>query len=57
MKRIIQFLKDEDGISAVEYGLLAALIAIAIVGVLGDIGGALNSKFGEVLTELTKSNN
>lgn len=45
MKR---FAKDESGATAIEYGLIAALIAVAIIGVLGLIGTNLNTKFGAV---------
>jgi pilus assembly protein Flp/PilA len=49
MKAIIQrFFRDEDGASAVEYGLLVALIAAVIVGVLTTLGTGLNAKFGVV---------
>lgn len=45
MKR---FAKDESGATAIEYGLIAALIAVAIIAVLGTIGTNLNTKFTEV---------
>ncbi|SDJ10828.1 pilus assembly protein Flp/PilA [Paraburkholderia steynii] len=46
MKNAIQqFLREEDGVSAIEYGLLAGLIAVAIIGTVGLIGGKLNDVF------------
>ena len=45
MEKIRNFFKDESGASAVEYGLLVALIAVAIVGAVQGLGGALNNTF------------
>jgi pilus assembly protein Flp/PilA len=44
---------DEEGVTAVEYGLIAALIAVAIVTAVGGIGTALNTQFGSVATHIT----
>ena len=44
--------KREKGATAVEYGLMVALIAAVIVGVVGLIGTQLDVKFGEVLTAI-----
>ncbi len=43
-----RFTKDESGATAIEYGLIVALIAVVIVGVVGTIGGKLNTSFGKV---------
>ena len=43
---------DERGASAVEYGLLVALIAAVIVGAVMALGGTLNGIFGDVNTEI-----
>ncbi|MGB3070737.1 MAG: Flp family type IVb pilin [Ottowia sp.] len=49
MSNIIkQFLKDEEGATAIEYGLIAGLIAVAILVVVGDIGTELNRLFGQI---------
>lgn len=40
-----RFVKDESGATAIEYGLIAALIAVAIMTGAGALGNALNSKF------------
>ena len=45
MERIREFLKDEAGASAVEYGLLVALIAAVIVGAVTLLGGNLKATF------------
>ena len=45
MEKIRNFFKDESGASAVEYGLLVALIACAIVVAVQGLGGALNTTF------------
>ncbi|MGE8590023.1 MAG: Flp family type IVb pilin [Alcaligenes sp.] len=40
-----QFWNDEDGATAIEYGLIAGLIAVAIIGVLGTLSGKLEAMF------------
>lgn len=47
-----RFLKNKSGATAIEYGLIAALIAVAIIPAATLIGGDLDSKFGEVSTAL-----
>lgn len=49
MKR---FAKDESGATAIEYGLIAALIAVFIIGALQLVGTGLTGKFGEVSAAL-----
>ena len=44
-KFVSRFLKDESGATAIEYGLIAALIAAVIVTAVSAIGGKLNSTF------------
>jgi Flp pilus assembly protein, pilin Flp len=48
MKQIIKFLKEEDGATAIEYGLIAGLIAVAIVGALYTLGDDLKTMFGKI---------
>ena len=43
-----RFVKDESGATAIEYGLIAALIAVVIITVLGTIGTNLNTKLQAV---------
>jgi pilus assembly protein Flp/PilA len=53
MKNLVsRFVRDESGATAIEYGLIAALISVVIIGVLTTIGGNLNTKFGSVATAL-----
>lgn len=52
MKKLLRFLKEEEGVTAIEYGLIAALIAIAIVTVLGTVGDKLISTFTSVSEKL-----
>jgi pilus assembly protein Flp/PilA len=51
-KFVTRFLKDESGATAIEYGLIAALIAVAIVTAVTAIGTNLNTVFGKVQTAL-----
>ena len=52
MKRIIALLKDESGATAIEYGLIAALLSIAIIAGLQGTADELNQTFDKVSTEL-----
>ena len=47
-----KFLANESGATAIEYGLIAALISVVIIGVLTTVGSNLNTKFGSVATSL-----
>lgn len=47
-----RFLKNEDGATAIEYGLIAALIGVAIIVAVGGVGDSLNATFDGVATEL-----
>ena len=44
-KLVAHFVKDESGATAIEYGLIAALIAVAIIAGAGALGTAINDKF------------
>ena len=50
--KLIAFLKDESGATAIEYGLIAAGIALAIIGVVNTLGSKLNTIFTSVSTQL-----
>jgi pilus assembly protein Flp/PilA len=50
---IMKFLRDEEGASAVEYGLIIGLIAVALVIVLGLLGGGLETLFQAASDEVT----
>jgi pilus assembly protein Flp/PilA len=47
-----RFVRDESGATAIEYGLIAALIAVVIIGTLTAIGTNLSTKFNSVATSL-----
>ncbi|MGZ3278083.1 MAG: Flp family type IVb pilin [Caulobacteraceae bacterium] len=48
MTFIKRFLKNESGATAVEYGLIAALIGVVIIAGAGALGSALNTKFTNI---------
>jgi pilus assembly protein Flp/PilA len=52
MRNILQFLADEQGATAIEYGLIAAGISVAIIVVVASLGSALNTTFTSVSTAL-----
>lgn len=60
MTKLINFrkrlLQDESGATAIEYGLLAALIAVVIIGAVATLGRTLDSTFESVNTEITAEN-
>ncbi|MBI1273614.1 MAG: Flp family type IVb pilin [Alphaproteobacteria bacterium] len=49
---LIRFVKEESGATAIEYGLIAALISVAIVVALGEVGTELNNTFTTVKGKL-----
>ena len=52
MSTIKRFFRDENGATAIEYGLIAAGISVAIITVVGSLGTSLNTTFGSVNTAL-----
>jgi pilus assembly protein Flp/PilA len=52
MNVIRNFLRDQSGATAIEYGLIAAGIAVAIIAAVQAVGTALNTKLGSVATGL-----
>jgi pilus assembly protein Flp/PilA len=53
MKKILRdFIADESGATAIEYGLIAAGIAVVIITVVNGIGTRLSTKFGTISTAL-----
>jgi pilus assembly protein Flp/PilA len=53
MKNLIaRFAKDESGATAIEYGLIAAGISLAIIAVVNGLGTKLNGTFGSISTSL-----
>ena len=49
-KFVTRFLKDESGATAIEYGLIAALIAVVLVGALTAVGDSLKGSFDKIST-------
>ncbi|MEW6440383.1 MAG: Flp family type IVb pilin [bacterium] len=52
MEKLVKFLKDEEGVTAIEYGLIAVLIALAIIAGVTLVGTNLNATFNRVATHL-----
>jgi pilus assembly protein Flp/PilA len=53
MKTLVTcFVKDESGATAIEYGLIAAGISVAIIAVVNGLGTKLNTTFGSISTQL-----
>ncbi len=51
-KRFVKLMNDSKGATAIEYGLIAALIAVAAIGAMQGIGTKLNTTFGNVSNAL-----
>jgi pilus assembly protein Flp/PilA len=49
---LIKLFRSEEGATAIEYGLIAALIAVAAVTVMGTVGSNLSSTFNNIATQL-----
>ena len=49
---LVRFLNDESGATAIEYGLIAAGISIAIIAAVNGLGTNLNAKFTSITTSL-----
>ena len=52
MSKIVAFIKNESGATAIEYGLIAAGISVAIIAVVNTLGSTLNAKFDSISTQL-----
>ena len=52
MKTLVKFAKDESGATAIEYGLIAAGISVAIIAVVQGLGSKLNTTFTSVQNAL-----
>ena len=53
MKMIKKLFKNEEGATAIEYGLIAALIAVAAIAAMSSLGDNLSNTFNDVNTSLT----
>jgi pilus assembly protein Flp/PilA len=52
MRTVSRFLRDDSGATAIEYGLIAAGISIAIIAAVNSLGTALSGKFQTITTAL-----
>ncbi len=50
---IVQFLKDDEGATALEYGLLAALIAAVIIGAVTTLGQVVSNTFNNISSSMS----
>jgi pilus assembly protein Flp/PilA len=53
MKFVRNFLREEDGVTAIEYGLIAALIAVVIIAAVTTVGSNLKTTFERIGSALT----
>ena len=52
MSKVVAFLKNESGATAIEYGLIAAGISVVIIATVNTIGTTLNGSFTSISTQL-----
>jgi len=57
MTMLKKLFKDESGATAIEYGLIAALLSVAIIAALSAVGDSLETTYTAVSTELDTANN
>lgn len=55
MSKFLQLIRDQKGATAIEYGLIAALIAVAAIAAMQGLGTSLNSTFTNVSTAMSGS--
>ena len=53
MNKLFAFLRDESGATAIEYGLIAGLIAVVIIGALTRLGTHIKTKFNAIADNLS----
>ena len=56
MSKFLKLIKNEEGATAIEYGLIAALIAVAAITALTTVGDQLETTFSKVGSSLTSAN-
>ena len=54
---ILAFFQDEGGATAIEYGLIAALISVVIIGAITAVGTQLSTTFNAISTAISGANN
>lgn len=52
LNKLVAFAKDQSGATAIEYGLIAAGIAVTVIAVINGMGTKLNTKFTSISTQL-----
>ena len=52
MSKVISFIRDEQGATAIEYGLIAAGISVVIIGLVNGIGSKLATAFSNIQSQL-----
>jgi pilus assembly protein Flp/PilA len=52
MRLLLKFLRDEQGATAIEYGLIAAGISLAIISIVNGMGAKLSTKFTSINSSL-----
>ena len=55
MQKLVRFFKNESGATAIEYGLIAALIAVAIISAVSALGGTTSNPFQSVADGMTNT--
>ena len=55
MQKLVRFFKNESGATAIEYGLIAALIAVAIISAVSALGGSTGNTFNAISDEMTNA--
>jgi pilus assembly protein Flp/PilA len=56
MRTLQRFLNDETGATAIEYGLIAALVSVALITILGTLGTSLEDTFTRISEDLDNAN-
>ncbi|MEK6746807.1 MAG: Flp family type IVb pilin [Pseudomonadota bacterium] len=56
MQTIIRLFKSEDGATAIEYALIAALVSIVAIVAMGSVGNSVTNSFSKVASTLTSAN-
>ena len=56
MNRVSKIIKNEDGATAIEYGLIAALIAVAVMTTVSGLGSQLDTTFSKTSSQLSTAN-
>jgi pilus assembly protein Flp/PilA len=57
MNKLVTFVRDQSGATAIEYGLIAALVSVVIIGAITAVGTQLTTTFTAVSTALAGANN